>query len=71
MEGEELHYCTVTVAPGGRLVSPAVWIWTTPSLGLLLDEEPDETEITNRDTHISALIGFLPPNVFNSANPYH
>ena len=33
---------TVTVAPGGKLVSPAVWIWTTPCLGLLLDEESDE-----------------------------
>lgn len=31
-------YITVMVAPGGKLVSPDVWIWSTPSFGLPQDE---------------------------------
>lgn len=44
---------TVTVAPGGRLVSPAVWIWTTPSFGL-----PPEGPITKGHMRLSTHINF-------------
>lgn len=32
------------VAPGGKLVSPDVWIWSTPSFGLPQDEHRNAEE---------------------------